>query len=176
MQIILAHPSDEDNLRRPLREHKDLIRPPIWPLHPQPRPFEPLSLWLERVAREYGVRYRTFCRYGLGLDHETINLMCHHPPEATLAKISAGTGVPLSRLREMTIGSLISQLQAELGVAIAGYKPASVVEWLTAKVFISDRSDPEYWETIESWSREKEFKARRHSTDFNTHRVLPSKL
>lgn len=128
----------------------------MWPLHPQPRPFEPLSLWLERVAREYGVRYRTFCRYGLGLDHPTINIMCHDPPEAALAKISTGSGVSISQLRKMTIASLLSQLQSELTAAVAVYTPESLADWLTVKAFISDRSDPEYWETIECWKLQAE--------------------
>ena len=92
------------------------------------------------------------------MDHEAINLMCRHPSDAVLAKISAGTGVPMNRLREMTIGSLILQIQSELGIAM-GEHEAPVVEWLTAKVFISNWSDREYWDTIEFWRRQKKHKS-----------------
>lgn len=84
--------------------------------------------------------------------------MCRHPSDTILATISAGTGVSMSRLREMTIGSLISQMQAELDVAI-GEQEAFVTEWLTARVFISDRSDRKYWETIEFWRQNKEYES-----------------
>lgn len=133
----------------------------LWPLHPQPRHFEPLTLWLERVARAYGLRYRSFCRYGLGLEHLTITELCESPSEAVLEKISAGTGVPTSRLRAMTIGSLILQLQAELQVAV-GKHEAQVVAWLTDQCRISYYSrSSDYWEAIEFWKRENDERKRR---------------
>lgn len=97
------------------------------------------------------------------MNHNEISIMCRNPSDTILATISAGTGVSMIRLREMTIGSLVAQMQAELDVAI-GEHEAIVTEWLTARVFISDRSDRTYWETLEFWQQNKERQAESKAT------------
>lgn len=72
-----------------------------WPLHPQPGEWEGLEGYISRLARAYGVGYDVFLRRALGrrgpgarnLDADL---------EAVLARLSAGTGVPVERLRAMT--------------------------------------------------------------------------
>ncbi len=125
----------------------------MWPLHPQPRKYEPLTLWLERIARSYGVGYRTFCRQALAIGDLEITEFCETPSEKALEKLSAGTGVPLRQLREMTTGALLSQFQTELQVALGKFEAATAA-WLSDQVRISYSSDRKYWQTIEFWERE----------------------
>jgi hypothetical protein len=71
-----------------------------WPLHPQPRNWEGLENWVRRIAAAYGVSYDAFLKHALGRtgcgarDLDRIS-------DAELARLSAGTGVPVERMREM---------------------------------------------------------------------------
>jgi len=71
-----------------------------WPLHPQPSEWESLETWVRRIADTYGVSYDAFLKRALGRigrgarDLDSIS-------EAELACLSAGTGVPIERIRTM---------------------------------------------------------------------------
>ena len=126
----------------------------MWPLHPQPHKYEPLSLWVERLAGAYGVYYRTFCYHALGLRGSDILELSENPSEEVLEKLAAGTGVPVNRLREMTIGSLMSQLQNEMQIALGSYERGTIA-WLTEQGRTGYKNASEYWEVITYWETER---------------------
>ncbi|MGI9485140.1 MAG: TniQ family protein [Geminicoccaceae bacterium] len=82
-----------------------------WPLHPQPREYETLCRWVERIAESYGLPPQSFCRplFGCrcpsGLDTE--------PLEQALAVLSAGTGVPVAEIWEMRLERVLSSMLNE---------------------------------------------------------------
>lgn len=71
-----------------------------WPLHPQPGEWEGLESYVRRLAQAYGVSYDTFLRCALGRvgpgarDLDKVS-------DELLARLSAGTGVPIEQLRGM---------------------------------------------------------------------------
>lgn len=69
-----------------------------WPLHPQPRPYETLAVYVRRLADVYGVRYGYFCRCVLGIPHVDI---FQEPVPDVLRRLSDGTGVPIDQFAEM---------------------------------------------------------------------------
>ena len=72
-----------------------------WPLHPQPREWEDLQTWVRRIADMYGVSYDAFLLNAL--DHTGCGARdLDHAPIGVLAKLSAGAGVPIERLLDMT--------------------------------------------------------------------------
>jgi hypothetical protein len=73
-----------------------------WPLHPPPMRFEQLDTYVRRLADAHGARLETFCRYGLGITREEWISFRDDPPPAVLARLSAGTGLSLRHLRNMT--------------------------------------------------------------------------
>jgi hypothetical protein len=75
---------------------------PRWPLHPQPMRFEHLDTFVRRLADAYGVGLGTFCRYGLGITGEEWANFCADPPLPVLARLSAGSGLSVRRLQNMT--------------------------------------------------------------------------
>ena len=87
-----------------------------WPLHPQPSEWESLETWVRRIADTYGVSYDAFLKRALGRigrgarDLDSIS-------EAELACLSAGTGVPVARMRNMLpamIWARVNELQGGL--------------------------------------------------------------
>jgi hypothetical protein len=64
--------------------------------------FEQLDTYVRRLADAHGVRLGTFCRHGLGITLEEWVSFRDDPPPAVLARLSAGTGLSLRRLRNMT--------------------------------------------------------------------------
>jgi hypothetical protein len=131
--------------------------PRLWPLHPQPQKYETLTMWVERLAAAYGVSFRFFCRHALGLPFAEMAGMCNAPSEQLLDRLAAGTGVPTTRLREMTIGSLIGQFQKELDVYLMRLEP-EFAAWLAERSWKSAqgyKSDPEYWRVIALWKKRK---------------------
>ena len=79
-----------------------------WPLHPQAREWEILENWVRRIAEVYGLSYDTFLKHALGRvgrgarDLEGIT-------DGELARLSAGTGMPVERLRKMNSGAIMAR-------------------------------------------------------------------
>ena len=72
-----------------------------WPLHPQPSDWEDLQTWVCRIADMYGVSYDAFLLNAL--DHTGCGARdLDQAPIGVLAKLSAGAGVPIERLLDMT--------------------------------------------------------------------------
>ena len=78
----------------------------LWPLRPQPRDHERIDLWVRRLAKAYGLTTATFYRYALGLPRAGLQLLRTNPPEEVLARLEAGTGVSIAKLRTMTDGAM----------------------------------------------------------------------
>ena len=64
--------------------------------------FERLDTFVRRLAGAYGVGVETFCRYGLGITRRQWESGLDDPPAAVLARLSAGSGLSVRRLRNMT--------------------------------------------------------------------------
>lgn len=86
---------------------------PRWPLHPAPRPFERLDGYVRRLAECYGTGLATFCRHGLG-DAGDVRELADDPPRRALERLSAGTGVPVHRLRNMSSRRCHARLMIEV--------------------------------------------------------------
>jgi hypothetical protein len=72
-----------------------------WPLHPQPSDWEDLQTWVRRIADTYGVSYDAFLLNALGHTGRGARDLDQAPIDV-LAKLSAGTGVTIERLQDMT--------------------------------------------------------------------------
>ncbi len=72
-----------------------------WPLHPQPTDWEDLEMWVRRIAETYGVSYDAFLRNALGRTGRGARDL-DQAPAGVFAKLSAGTGIPIARLLDMT--------------------------------------------------------------------------
>jgi TniQ protein len=83
----------------------DLVPDRRWLLHPQPRDWEGLENWVRRIAAAYGVSYDAFLKHALGRTGRGARDL-DRISEAELARLSAGTGVSVERMREMN-GALI---------------------------------------------------------------------
>jgi len=77
----------------------------LWPLHPRPRDWEGLENWVRRIAAAYGVSYDAFLKHAIGRTGRGARDL-DRISEAELTRLSAGTGVPVERMREMTRASL----------------------------------------------------------------------
>jgi hypothetical protein len=84
-----------------------------WPLHPQLRDWEGLENWVRRIAAAYGVSYDAFLKHALGRTGRGARDL-DRVSEAELARLSAGTGVSVERMREMNSASIGARV-AELG-------------------------------------------------------------
>jgi hypothetical protein len=73
----------------------------LWPLHPRPSEWEDLETWVRRVAEAYGVSYDAFLLNALGHKGNGARDLDQAPIQV-LARLSAGTGIPINRLREMS--------------------------------------------------------------------------
>ena len=130
----------------------------VWPLHPQPRRYETLTMWVERVAAAYGVSFRFFCWCALRLPFPEYLVLSETPSEAILERLAVGTGVPVTQLREMTIGVLIPQIQKELHVNL-GQHERGFTAWVVErnrKCADGFRTDPEYWRVLGDWQRRRD--------------------
>lgn len=83
-----------------------------WPLHPQPGGGEGLESYVRRLAQVYGVGYDTFLRCALGHAGPGARDL-HEVPDEFLARLSAGTGVPVGRLRGMVGWSVMVRLSRQ---------------------------------------------------------------
>jgi hypothetical protein len=70
-------------------------------LHPRPSEWEDLETWVRRIAEAYGVSYDALLLNALGHKGGGARDLDHAPIQV-LARLSAGTGIPINRLREMS--------------------------------------------------------------------------
>jgi hypothetical protein len=81
----------------------------LWPLHPQPSEREDLETWVRRIAEVYGVSYDAFLLNAL--DHKGSGARdLDHAPIQVFARLSAGTGIPIERLRDMSTQRVMRRL------------------------------------------------------------------
>ena len=86
-----------------------------WPLHPQPRDWEGLENWVRRIAAAHGVSYDAFLKHALGRTGRGARDL-DRISEAELARLSAGTGISVARMRQMdcaSIGARVNELRGE---------------------------------------------------------------
>ena len=80
-----------------------------WPLHPRPSEWEDLETWVRRIAEAYGVSYDAFLLNAL--DHTGSGARdLDHAPISVLARLSAGTGISIERLRDMTTQRIMARM------------------------------------------------------------------
>jgi hypothetical protein len=74
-------------------------------VHPQPNQLESLSSWLERLARLYGMSVQELLTHNLGWANQAqvSAWIDYDPPEDLLAALNQRTGVPVTRLRDLTL-------------------------------------------------------------------------
>jgi hypothetical protein len=89
----------------------DLFPNRRWPLHPQPRDWEGLENWVRRIAAAYGISYDTFLKHALGRTGRGARNL-DRISDAELARLSAGTGVSVERMREMNGASIQARMNA----------------------------------------------------------------
>lgn len=96
-----------------------------WPLHPEPEPYESLTSWLARLAQVYGLTSTELLRIGLGMSVGSPRDLDWNPPEELLRALRTRTGVPLNRLRRMTLQSyvpwLLDTLDPQDGACLTNY-------------------------------------------------------
>lgn len=81
-----------------------------WPLHPQPGEREELEDYIRRLAGAYGVGYDLFLRRALGRGGRGARDIEGAGFDEVAARVSAGTGVPVDRLREMRRERVMARL------------------------------------------------------------------
>src|SRR5271157_5295942 len=80
-----------------------------WPLHPQPSEWEDLETWVRRIAGSYGVSYDAFLLNAL--DHTGGGARdLDQAPTDVFARLSAGTGIPVARLLDMTSSRVLARM------------------------------------------------------------------
>ena len=88
-----------------------LARP--WPLHPKPGEWEGLETWVRRIAAAYGVGYDAFLHHALGRTGRGARNL-DNLDEASLARLAAGAGVPVERLRAMRPGAMMGRINGHI--------------------------------------------------------------
>jgi hypothetical protein len=83
----------------------------LWPLRNTPRDCEPVAFWVRRLAAEYALDYKTFCRKALHLSGTQIRRLNFEIPEAAVKILSEGTGVTHERIEEMTLPRIMERIQ-----------------------------------------------------------------
>ncbi|KAF0957037.1 TniQ family protein [Rhodococcus sp. T7] len=74
-----------------------------WPLHPPPQPGEALSSWLYRIAQLHSLSLDELLEHDLNHRGLTARELDDDPPPAVLDTISTRSGLPLDRLRPMSL-------------------------------------------------------------------------
>ena len=88
-----------------------MIRAARLPLHPRPLPHEALSSWVDRLAAAYGLERHDFLRSVLGTEPPPDALELDGGRRPDLVTAFAGqTGVPLARVRTMTLAGYTPEL------------------------------------------------------------------
>ncbi|WP_132279721.1 TniQ family protein [Neorhizobium sp. JUb45] len=103
------------------------LSPRRWPLHPTPYPFERVDSYIRRLAECYQTSVQTFCRSALGGDID-LDAFVINPDRAVLKRLSAGTGVPLFQLRNMSR----SRSERRFAIALRNFchdYPETVQKW-----------------------------------------------
>jgi len=103
-----------------------------WPLHPRPYACETLALYVRRLAAQYGMGYGTFCLRALGIpiaDGEARSFSS--PAPEVLTRLSAGTGIPVAHLEQMTLARTWQGLLTELDACMATPEGRAWVEQMT---------------------------------------------
>jgi len=72
-----------------------------------------LQTWVGRIAREYGVGYDTFLRKALGRTGSSARDLAGIT-DAELARLAAGTGVSIERMRGMNTAAVMERLNAKI--------------------------------------------------------------
>jgi TniQ len=85
------------------------VRDRRWPLHPQPSDWEDLETWVRRIAEMYGVSYDAFLLNALGHAGRGARDL-DQAPAGVLARLSAGTGIPIERLMDMTSPRVVARM------------------------------------------------------------------
>jgi hypothetical protein len=80
-----------------------------WPLHPQPWKYQALFGYVRDLAETYGVTLDLFCRQALGVTRYDLDA----PPAEALARLSAGTGIPVAQLEELRPARVWTRLAEE---------------------------------------------------------------
>ena len=92
---------------------------PRWPLHPQPGEWERLEDYRGRRAQAYGVGYDVSLRRALGRHGRGARDIEGAGFNEVAARLSAGTGVPVERLRDMqgkhVMARLVERAHASAG-------------------------------------------------------------
>lgn len=81
-----------------------------WPLHPLPGEWEELEDYIRRLARAYGVGYDVFLRRALDRRGVGARDIEGAGFDGVAARLSAGAGVPVARLREMRRERVMARL------------------------------------------------------------------
>lgn len=81
-----------------------------WPLHPQPGEWERLEDYIGRLAQAYGVGYDVFLRRALGRRGRGARDIEGAGFDEVAARLSAGTGVSIERLRAMQGKQVMARL------------------------------------------------------------------
>jgi len=68
---------------------------------------------VRRIAQEYGIGYDTFLRRALGRTGRGARYLAKIT-DVELARLAAGTGVPIERLRGMSTGVILGRLNANV--------------------------------------------------------------
>lgn len=87
-----------------------------WPLHPEPRAYETLRPWVERIAAGYNVSFSTFNKVALGISQEDLGRVWSGrvPPPSALARLSAGTGIAVADLESMELSRVLARCLDEV--------------------------------------------------------------
>lgn len=80
-----------------------------WPLHPQPAEWEDLETWVRRIAKIYGVSYDAFLLNALNHTGGGARDL-DQAPAGVIARLSAGTGISIERLLEMTTHRIMARI------------------------------------------------------------------
>ncbi len=74
-----------------------------WPLHPCPLPYESLSSWISRLAKEYNLSTGELLSNALSIKFIRNHLIDYDPPDELIMKLSTYTGVNEASIRAMTL-------------------------------------------------------------------------
>lgn len=77
--------------------------------------------WIERLEKEYGVSYQSFCKNVFTLTLDEISNLRTKLPERALVILSNGTGVPIDNLRKRDLYKLQKIMYAELSELLETY-------------------------------------------------------
>ena len=82
-----------------------------WPLHPRPSEWEDLETWVRRIAEAYGVSYDAFLLNALEYTGRGARDL-DQAPAGVFARLSAGTGIPIARLLDMTSPRVMARMSS----------------------------------------------------------------